>query len=102
MFPGGTPPLFEATVANVGLIRNLVDFGHKQHLDMSNPVRQSICAVCGKTVRPGGGTVLEFGAGGRVHTVGCLAITQKPAPRRSDTVGDIQPSSGGLRPHGAL
>ena len=29
-------------------------------------VRQSICAACGKTVRPGGGIVLAYGAGGRV------------------------------------
>jgi len=29
--------------------------------------RQAKCAKCVKTVRPGGGIVLEFGAGGRVH-----------------------------------
>ena len=35
-------------------------------------VRQSSYAVCGKSVRPGSGTVLHFGAGGRVHAVACL------------------------------
>ena len=40
---------------------------------MERRVRQSICAVCGKTVGPGKGTVLSYGAGGRVHTAICLA-----------------------------
>ena len=40
-------------------------------------VRQSICAVCRKTVGVGKGTVLEFGAAGRVHTLGCLQNAQK-------------------------
>jgi len=37
-------------------------------------IGQSVCAKCGKTVRPGGGIVLEFGAGGRVHKE-CLKIS---------------------------
>jgi hypothetical protein len=43
-------------------------------------VRQSICPVCGQTARPGKGTVLAFGAGGRVHTKKCLALAQKVTP----------------------
>jgi len=34
-------------------------------------VRQSVCAACWKTVRPGGGIVVSYGAGGRVHQ-GCF------------------------------
>jgi len=41
-------------------------------------VRQSICAACGKTVRPGGGIVLQFGAAGRVHKE-CFKTPQNPA-----------------------
>jgi hypothetical protein len=41
-------------------------------------VSQSICAVCAETVGYGQGTVLSYGAGGRVHTNECLAIAQKP------------------------
>ena len=40
-------------------------------------VRQSVCAVCRKTIRPGKGTVLNFGGGGRVHTLGCLQNAQR-------------------------
>jgi hypothetical protein len=49
---------------------------------MSNAVRQSTCRVCGEVVRPGGGVVLEVGAGGRVHKETCLAIAQHSVPRR--------------------
>jgi hypothetical protein len=44
-------------------------------------VGQSICVVCNGTVGYGQGTVLHFGAYGRVHTDTCLrdapAIAQK-------------------------
>lgn len=39
-------------------------------------VRQSTCSVCRKPVRPGAGSVLHFGAGGRVHSEECLKIAQ--------------------------
>ena len=46
-------------------------------------VRQSICAICGETARPGRGTVIEeIGKSGRVHTVKCLAIAQDIIARR--------------------
>jgi len=54
-------------------------------------VRQSICAVCNKTVGPGKGTVLSFGAGGRVHTQECLAIAQKSTLSRVSALGDRDP-----------
>lgn len=54
---------------------------------MTQRVRQSICPVCGLTVRPGKGAVLEFGAGGRVHALRCLAIAQQVTlARRIDEV----------------
>jgi hypothetical protein len=37
-------------------------------------VRQSVCAVCGKTVGQGNGVVREFGACGRVHKTCAPAI----------------------------
>ena len=39
-------------------------------------IGQSLRAACGKTVRPGGGIVLEYGAGGRVHKE-CFKNEQK-------------------------
>lgn len=44
-------------------------------------IRQAICRVCGKTVGPGSGTVLDYGERGRVHTKKCLAIAQKVSLR---------------------
>lgn len=29
--------------------------------------RQSICAICGRGIKPGGGVVREFGGSGRIH-----------------------------------
>lgn len=40
--------------------------GHSNKME-NRRVGQSSCAVCGKTVRPGGGIVLWYGKGGRVH-----------------------------------
>lgn len=51
-------------------------------------IGQSICAVCGKTARPGAGTVLEFGAGGRVHALGCRAIAQNRLAMEKSAPGD--------------
>jgi hypothetical protein len=55
-------------------------------------IRQSICAVCGKTARPGSGVVLEFGAGGRVHSVECLAIAQSRLASLNPRPETLQPS----------
>jgi len=60
---------------------------------MTDRVRQSVCAVCNKTVGAGKGTVLSFGAGGRVHTLRCLAIAQKPALSRVSASGDRIPAN---------
>ena len=57
-------------------------------------VGQSICRVCGETVRPGKGTVLEFGAGGRVHTSEGLAAAQKVIPLRSNRPDEGQDHQG--------
>lgn len=40
-------------------------------------ISQSVCTVCGETARPGSGTVLSYGSGGRAHTKECLAIAQQ-------------------------
>ncbi len=58
---------------------------------MSERVGQSICKECGNTVRPGKGTVLNFGAGGRVHTQECLQNAQKPIALRELATGDPIP-----------
>jgi len=52
---------------------------------MERRVRQSICAVCNKTVGPGKGTVLGFGAGGRVHTQTCLQLHRNQVYRERTT-----------------
>ncbi len=44
---------------------------------MDSRIRQSVCGVCGVTVGYGKGTVISYGAGGRVHTVKCLPIAQE-------------------------
>jgi hypothetical protein len=56
-------------------------------------IGQSVCAVCGKSVRPGGGTVLRYGASGRVHTIKCLAVAQRGAVMHSEQgqVGQDRP-----------
>jgi hypothetical protein len=46
---------------------------------MSRNIGQSVCAVCGQPAHPGAGTVLAFGAGGRVHTKTCLKNAPMPA-----------------------
>ena len=51
-------------------------------------VRQSICAVCNKSVGPGRGTVLSCGAGGRVHTQKCLSLAQQSTLSRVSALGD--------------
>ena len=55
---------------------------------MERRVGQTICAVCNKTVGPGKGTVLSFGAGGRVHTAPCLAFAQQSTLSRVSASGD--------------
>jgi len=56
---------------------------------MERRVRQAVCAVCNKTVGPGKGTVLSFGAGGRrVHTQKCLALAQQSTLSRVSAAGD--------------
>jgi len=55
---------------------------------MERRVRQSVCAVCNKTVGPGRGTVLNFGAGGWVHTQKCLALAQQSTLSRVGALGD--------------
>lgn len=53
-------------------------------------IRQSICAVCGGTIRPGAGVVLRFGAGGRVHAQECLAVAQnRLALKKSGAVDQL-------------
>jgi hypothetical protein len=65
---------------------------------MPQGIGQSMCAVCGKAARPGAAVVLQYGAGGRVHVLGCHAIAQNrlalknsgrdganPYPETSDT-----------------
>lgn len=56
---------------------------------MEQRVGQAICGVCGKTVGYGKGTVLGFGAGGRVHTDKCLTIAQKVIPLRRSTPAQV-------------
>ncbi len=53
-------------------------------------VQQSICEICGGTVRPGKGTVLEYG---RVHALRCLAIAQQVILARRLDADDNQPSA---------
>jgi len=52
-------------------------------------VRQSVCAICRKTVGVGSGTVLAYGAGGRVHTKECLQKAQKATLSRPTARGRL-------------
>jgi hypothetical protein len=54
-------------------------------------IGQSICAVCGKTARPGSALILDFGAGGRVHTTGCLALAQNRLPIEKSAANELGP-----------
>ena len=58
----------------------------------SQSIGQSVCALCGLTARPGAGTVLEYGAGGRVHTVECLAVAQNRLASKKSGAADQLPS----------
>jgi hypothetical protein len=49
---------------------------------MYQPVRQSVCGVCGEVAGPGRGIVLEYGAGGRVH-IECLPLAEHPVPTKN-------------------